>query len=220
MDTNLANIDIQGGTLDIEGNTTGLGNPTNTLTLENGTTLFFYQPTNPLNKVIVLKDGTTVNNNSGATVIVGPVTLSTNISGGPGDVSFNCGGTSLAINNVISGSGNLNKVSGGQYLYLSATNTYTGNTIVNAGWLGLVGNGSIATSPNIILNGTKVDATLRADQTFTLASGQILTGTNNGVQGILVASAGSTILPGGTNNVGTLTVSSRHHFGWQSHHGH
>ena len=209
VDTNMANIDLQSGTLDIEGNTTGLGNPTNTLTVETGATLFFYQPTNQLNKVFVMKDGSWIQNSSGATALIGPVILSTNISGGPGDVNFNCGGTSLAFSNVISGPGNLNKVNGGQYLFLSATNTYTGNTVVNSGWLALVGNGSIATSPNIIINNNnKIDATFRTDKTFTLASDQTLSGTNSGIQGILVASAGSMIVPGGSNNVSTLTVSS------------
>ena len=208
VDTNLANIDLQSGTLDIEGNTTGLGNPTNTLTVETGATLFFWQPTNQLNKVFVMQDGSWFQNGSGATAIIGPVTLNTNASGGPGDVNFNCGGTSLSFSNVISGPGNLNKVNSGQYLFLAATNTYTGNTVVNAGWLALVGNGSITASPNIILNNNKIDATFRTDKTFTLAGGQTLTGTNGGIQGTLVASAGSVIVPGGTNNVSTLTVSS------------
>lgn len=208
VDTNLANIDLRSGTLDIEGNTTGLGNPTNTLTVETGATLYFWQPTNKLNKVFVMKDGSWFQNGSGATAVVGPVILSTNISGGSGDVNFNCGGSSLAFSNVISGPGNLKKLNGGQYLFLSATNTYTGNTVITAGWLALVGNGSIATSANIILTNTKVDATFRTDKTFTLTSGQTLIGVNGGIQGILVASAGSLILPGGTNSVGTLTVSS------------
>jgi len=208
VDTNLADIDVQSGTLDIEGNTTGLGNPTNALTVETGATLFFWQPTNQLNKKFVMQDGAWFDNESGATVVVGPVALSTNASGGPGDVNFNCGGSSLAFSNVISGPGNLNKLNGGSYLFLSATNTYTGNTVVDAGWLALVGNGSIATSPNIVLNNNSVDATFRMDSTFTLAGGQTLTGTNSGIQGILVASLGSVITPGGTNNIGILTVSS------------
>jgi len=208
VDPNLANIDLQGGTLDIEGNTTGLGNPTNTLTVENGATLFFYQPTNKLNKVFVMQDGSTFDNSSGATAVIGPVLLNTNASGGPADVTFDCGGSSLAFSNVISGPGNLNKSGGGSYLYLSATNTYTGNTFVTAGWIALVGNGSIAGSSNIVLDYTKVDATFRTDKTFNLASGQTLSGTNSGIQGFLITSPGSTIMPGGIGYVDTLTVSS------------
>ena len=208
VDTNLANIDLQSGTLDIEGNTTGLGNPTNTFTVENGATLFFYQPTNRLNKMFVMQDGSTFDNNSGATAVIGPVLLNTNASGGPGNITFNCGGSSLAFSNVISGPGNLLKAGGGSYLFLAGTNTYTGSTVVTAGWLALAGNGSIAGSSNIVLNYTRIDATFRTDKTFTLTGGQTLSGTNSALQGFLVTSPGSTLLPGGNGYVDTLTVSS------------
>jgi fibronectin-binding autotransporter adhesin len=209
VDTNLADIHVVSGTLDIEGNTTGIGNPTNTLTVESGATLFFYTTTNLLNKRFVMNDGSWFQNSSGATTVVGPVTLNTNASGGAGNVSFNCGGTSLAFSNAISGPGNLLKMNGGNYLFLSATNTYTGNTIVDSGWIGLVGGGSIAASPVLTLNGTAIDATRRTDHTLTLAANQTLNGVSGSVVGLLVVGAGATVSPGtDAQPLSTLTVQS------------
>ena len=56
----------------------------------------------------------------------------------------------LMVNGVVQGGGSLTKAGAG-VLALSATNTYTGNTTVNAGTLALTNNGSLASSPNIIV---------------------------------------------------------------------
>ena len=60
VDPALGNIDVQNGILSIEAATTGLGDPTKTLTVESGAELSLYQATNQFNKHIVLNgDGPT-----------------------------------------------------------------------------------------------------------------------------------------------------------------
>jgi hypothetical protein len=81
----------------------------------------------------------------------------------------------------------------------------------------LVGNGSIANSANItmygIVSGQRyagyIDVLGRVDQTLTLASGQTLRGDNGSfINGSLIATAGSTVTPGGANNVQYTSVSN------------
>src|SRR5262249_43671953 len=124
-----ADIEVRAGVLSVEKTTTSLGNPSNTLSVSNGATLQFYQVSNVLNKVLVLKDGATVFNNNGTNTFGGPVTLQ-------GSNSFNAGGVWLKLTNVLNGPGSLVKI-GTSLLFLSASNTYIGNTLVNAGTLAL-----------------------------------------------------------------------------------
>ena len=87
------------------------------------------------------------------------LTLSGSITSGGGSQTLTAAGPgNVAVTSAIAnGSGQLAvKVNGGN-LTLTAGNTYTGNTIINAGTLALSGSGSIA-SPNIIVgNGAKFD---------------------------------------------------------------
>jgi autotransporter-associated beta strand protein len=69
------------------------------------------------------------------------------------DSTINVSGTSLAITNVVSGSGGLTKTGSG-ILQLDAVNTYTGETTVDAGTLKLGANASIAESDRVTVNGT------------------------------------------------------------------
>ncbi|MDF2116602.1 autotransporter-associated beta strand repeat-containing protein [Roseiarcaceae bacterium H3SJ34-1] len=99
------------------------------------------------------------------------------------DPTFDTGPGNITLSGVISGAGDLSKVGAG-VLTLTGTNTYTGNTFVNAGTLEV--NGSIATS---LLT--------------TVASGATLSGT--GTVGPINALDGSTISPGNAANpYGTL----------------
>ena len=78
VDPALANIDVVGGTFDYEGNTSGLGNPTNTVTVETGAMLELWNASNALNKVIVLTNGAyLLNSGSGipSNNIIGPLIL-------------------------------------------------------------------------------------------------------------------------------------------------
>jgi fibronectin-binding autotransporter adhesin len=208
LDTNLANITIEPNiTLGVIGAST-FGNPANTLTISSNSSLEFYNDGSAsplLNKQVLILNGGTLENGGGTTIDLGPVVLGVNA----GDVcGFNIGGTSLSVSNVISGPGSLFKLSSGSPLYLGATNTYTGSTIVSNGVLALTGYGSIASSSSItVTNGGIVDASARVDQTLTLASGQTLQGSGT-INGNLVVATGATISPGGLNAIGTLTVTN------------
>jgi autotransporter-associated beta strand protein len=109
------------------------------------------------------------------------------------------------VNNLISGSGSLAQ-NGSGAVALSAANTYTGNTTINAGALALAGSGSIGASTLIaVSSGTLLDVSGRVDQTLTLNSGQTLIGSGS-INGNVNALASSTLNPGDT--IGTLTVQS------------
>jgi len=88
--------------------------------------------------------------------------------------------------------GGLTKLDTGT-LALTATNTYTGNTVVGAGTLALAGNGSISNSASISLNGSTLDASGRSDGTLTVAAAQTLSG-NGTMAGNLILNG--TISPG------------------------
>ena len=112
---------------------------------------------------------------------------------------------SLTVANFISGTGTLAK-NGTGTLTVSGANTYTGDTVINGGTLALSGSGAIVGSTNIaIASGAVLDASGRIDGTLALANGQTLRG-NGAVQGSLTASVGSTVSPG--QSVGVLTVTN------------
>jgi fibronectin-binding autotransporter adhesin len=200
VDPTLGNVTISGGTLDFEGNTTSLGDPTKTVTIQSNAALFFFNATNHLNKNIQLNGGGTITNDSGTNFVAGLVTLSGT------NCNFVIGGSSLTMSGAIGGSGTLVK-SGPDNLVLAAANGYSGGTLVNSGSLVLSGTATIANSPTIIIaSGATLDATGRGDLTLTLASGQTLYGTGTN-KGNLVVGPGATVSPGpGSNVVGTLTV--------------
>jgi autotransporter-associated beta strand protein len=112
----------------------------------------------------------------------------------------------VTVNNTITGTGAL-VVSGGSAV-LGASDSYAGNTSVNAGSLALVGAGMIANQAviNVASNAT-LDVSARSDGTLTLASGQTLSGAGT-VVGIVSASAGATVAPGSASATGKLTVTS------------
>jgi autotransporter-associated beta strand protein len=113
---------------------------------------------------------------------------------GPGYVTF-APETSrtITLDGSFSGVGDV-VIAGPGAVAMSASNTYTGNTIINEGTLAMTGSGTIA-SPNLILNS---DATLDASghsTTFTLDIGQTLT------------NSGSVALLRGDINSGSGTIS-------------
>ncbi len=117
----------------------------------------------------------------------------------PGAVTFNNSLTNYTINANIGGAGSLIKF-GSATVALTGTNTYTGNTTINAGTL-MVTNGGSINSPNATLNiGPDVN---RA--TNTLAAGGAIT-----VQTLLATN----VVSGGVSNSvftfagGTLTTSN------------
>ena len=204
-DSNLVNIYVlPGATLGVKGSTT-LGNPANAVVLSSNAFLTFYSSGGnvTLKKSVVLGDGATIQNGSGANTAWQPITLSTTGVGVAGNCTFNIGGTSLTLSNALTGPGNLLKVGTGP-LYLAGTNTYTGATFVNTGTLALKGAGSMLASPTLtVAAGATLNATARSDGTLTLAAGQTLAGRGT-VSGTLAVAAGSTIAPG--SPIGALAI--------------
>ncbi len=199
VDTALANIDVQQGEFAVQTGTTQVGNATNTITVHSNATLEVWALTKgPLNKIIVMQDGSTFFNESGTSTNAGNITLQ-------GTDTFNIGGTALKCTGTLSGPGGVAKT-GASPVYLSAANTYTGPTAVSAGTLILSGSGAISGSTNIsVSGGALLDASQRSDATLTVAAGQTLTG-NGSVNGNTVLGGGATLAPGGA--LTTLTFSN------------
>ncbi len=100
--------------------------------------------------------------------------------------------------------GGLTKLDSGT-LTLTANETYTGPTIINAGTLALSGSSSIANSTNVfVASGATFDPS--AVGTFTVGSGKMLWG-NGSLKGNFNISGGATLVPG-SNSIGTLTFSN------------
>jgi len=198
IDPALGDIDVQAGTLSLQGNMPSLGNAANNLIVFGGAILQFATVGNEINKALTLKDGGIVNNSGGANTYDGPVNLQ-------GTALFNVAGVSLLFTNVISGTGSLSKVTGTLPMSLSASNTYTGDTVISAGTLLLNGDGSISHSRSINVAAT-LDVSGRTDGALTWPGGRSLSGVGT-INGTLIASAGSTVSPGANStSIGTLSV--------------
>ncbi len=161
--------------------------------------------------------GVNITNN----VFAGPVTL----VGGIVNLNANLY-NGMIFSNVISGAGGINL----QYQSLAtfaSSNTYSGGTIVNncnaagGGYngsvLSLVGSGSINHSPSITLQGITasqafpgaLDVSGSTDGTLTLVNNQTLRGDNGSyVKGNVVATSGTTIIPGGPTNIQYMSFSN------------
>ncbi len=200
IDPALANINVQAGTLSIQGNMPLLGNANNAINVSGGATFQFLNLGNPVSKQLVLQNGAIINNNGGATTFYGPVTLQ-------GSGLFNiASGTSLTFTNVISGPGSLSQITGPGTMTLAASNTYTGDTIIGAGTLSLSEPGSLAASHSLTIGaGATLDVSGRMDQTLTLSPGQNLTGAGT-VNGNLTNATGNTVSIGSSSAIGTLQV--------------
>ncbi|HEX4120745.1 MAG TPA: autotransporter-associated beta strand repeat-containing protein [Verrucomicrobiae bacterium] len=202
VDQALSNITVEAGELGLQANMSGLGNPTNLLTVWSNATLQFYQLSNTMVKVLILSNDATVDDSSGPAVWGGPVTLNgSNIF----DVAAN-----LLIDNNVGGSGSL-LLTGGT-LVLSQSNTYSGQTIITTGTLqftndnGGATNGSIASSSLISVGGgANIDVSLLSPSTFEVFSGQTLTG-GGSILGNLAVNSGATITP--TAPGASLTVTN------------
>jgi autotransporter-associated beta strand protein len=105
----------------------------------------------------------------------------------------------------LSGNGGLVK-SGSGTLTLDLDAAYTGNTLISEGAVALGGSGAISGSAQItVATNATLNVSARSDQTLTLNSGQMLTGSGS-VLGNISVSSGATVAPG--DAVGVLTVQS------------
>ncbi len=194
-DIGVGNIDIQQGLLGFRF-TIGMGISSDTVTVEPGAEIAFYQLTNSiLNKQMVMNGNATMfsGGNGGSptsNTFVGPVTLN-------GTNSIQTTGFPLNLAGAISGAGGY-LLTGVGPLYLTGTNTYTGPTILGAGGTSIIlgPNGSInntaliymTPSSNTVLNAS-------APGSFALGSGQTLEGSGS-IIGNATANAGSSIIVG------------------------
>ncbi len=160
---------------------------------------------------LIFEDGASLQTyyNSGNNTISNQVTLN-------GVAHLVLGDHSESFYNVMSGAGGFVLDYYNNSVVLSASNTYSGPTIIgssgNNPQVVLTGNGSISHSSLIFFGGTNansthLDASGRSDSTLTLTSGQTLGGIG-AVAGNLVESAGATIAPAGTNTTIGITAGS------------
>ena len=121
--------------------------------------------------------------------------------------SLGNGGGVEIFNGIISGAFGLTNLGVGANL-LSATNTYSGSTVVAQGTLALTNTGSITNSTNItVAFGATLDASQRVDQTLALASNQTLNVIGTVLGNNLTAGAGSSVSVGPTGQVsGNITA--------------
>jgi autotransporter-associated beta strand protein len=205
-DNNLENVDVQAGNFAIQTSSTQFGDPNGFITVHTNAVLDVWALTAGLNKNIWLQDGGEIYSESGSTTISGTVTLTNNAANtAPGTgICNNNSGTTLIVNSVVQGPGNLLKTGAGNTT-LTAANTYTGNTTIGAGTLALTGSGTITTSPTItVAAGAILDAS--AVMPLVLPSGQTLQGSGT-VIGDLTVGAGANLNPGSPNAIGLFTNS-------------
>jgi len=147
--------------------------------------------------------GTTISN--GSLIISGAGSLGRGAYAGnltnDGSFTFNSA-ANQTLSGIISGTGALMQDGSGT-LTLSAGNTYSGNTVVNAGTLAVSGTGSIANSANLILG---AGATLNIAEVagFNVVGGQSLSG--RGIVNGAVTVNG--VLSPGDTGVGTLVFNN------------
>ncbi len=184
VDPALADIDIQAGTFAVQNNTGQLGDPAHTIYVRSGATLsLFNLNLNPLNKIINATNTATITNESGSSLIIGPVSIL-------GKITFGVT-NSLSISNIDQ---------------FTAAGAVTNITKTGNGTLTLISN-SLPSSTLIDIVAGTIDINQQSTgPTLTLGSGQVLRGNGN-LAGSLQANAGSTVAPGEATN-GVLTVSN------------
>ncbi len=217
VSTNFGNINILQGIVSYESSSaTGFGDPTKTIFIGSGAGFALGAP-NPFSKQIIASNNATIYSYAGGSVLSTPVTL----VGGTVTINANYF-NAITFSNVLSGPAGIN-ISYNSPVTFAAANTYTGPTYVSdcnaapGSVLHLVGNGSINNSSGIQLQGTQsgqayaggLDVSGRTDGTLTLVNGQTLRGDNGSyVNGSVVATTGTTITPGGLNNIQFFNVSN------------
>jgi fibronectin-binding autotransporter adhesin len=184
VDAELANIDVQAGLFALQGATSSLGNPTNTLSVQAGATLSFFDTATPWDKRFALSGNGTVAsllNYNGANTVAGPVTLNGNcvMSCVPPDRGAP---VALSLNGPMGGTGSLIKT-GHDKLILAGTNNYAGTTTVSDGTL-------------------QVDGVLSTGSGVIVAGGAL--GGNGNINVNVTVQAGGTLSPGAS--AGKLTV--------------
>lgn len=179
--TSVANIEINQGTLRVQGNADALGGAGTTVTIgASGSENAILQYTGS-NVTYTTKAGIVVGSGSSGTKTIlnggtdnvenTAITLNDNVTIDD-SVSFTLGG-------VISGSGGLTKTNSGTTT-LTGANTYSGTTTVSAGTLQISGAGSLSTSSAVVNNANLIYGTTTASDTYGLSSSTTGTGSLTG----------------------------------------
>lgn len=201
-DIGVGNIDIQQGLLGFE-YTIGMGNSGDSVTVEPGATLGFYQLSSNsiLNKQMVLNGNATLQSGGGTGTsnnFAGPISLI-------GTNSITTSIYPLNLSGAITGTGGFT-VSGTGPLILGGDDTYSGPTIITANSvMALASGGSIPNTSLVYLtpgSNTVIDAS--GAGSLTLSSGQTLEGSGD-IIGSVTANSGSSIIAG-TNGITYGTI--------------
>jgi autotransporter-associated beta strand protein len=195
----VSDILVSQGTLGFQ-YTIGMGDPSKTITMMPGGTFGIWHAVTPLTKQVVLTNGTLYSDGEVGTsnVLTGAITL-----GGTNTIQVNTG--SLNLLGALGGTGGFQKTSPGP-LYLSAPNSYSGVTLINAGSIVLAPGASIASSSLIsVATNTVLDTSLVGG--LNLGSGKTLAGSGS-VTGNVAAASSSQIAPGTATAAGTLTFNN------------
>ncbi len=199
VDPMLADIDIQGGKLDYEGTTTGLGNPSNTVTIETGASLLLLNAVNPLNKHIQIAGDGTVESSTSANTITGPILL----NGGDSLCQFQVDGNSiLNLNGPITGNGSLNKTIGTGTLNLNGTNSFSSSIISGVGTLNINGDDSAVASTTTLIGGT-LNLNRILGGPIATSAGSTLSGSGTSFG---LVDVGGNLTPGGAGLAGTFSA--------------
>jgi len=217
VSTNFGSIIILQGNVSYESsNPNGFGDPTKPIYIGSGAGFALGAP-NPFSKLIIASNNATIYCYSGGSVLASPVLL----TGGTITINANYF-NAITFSNVLSGPAGVT-ISYNSPVTFAAPNTYTGNTYVQdcnsspGSVLHLTGNGSFTNSPTIQLQGIisgqaypgGLDVSGRVDGTLTLVNSQTFRGDNGSfVNGSVVATAGTTLTPGGLNNIQYFNVSN------------
>jgi fibronectin-binding autotransporter adhesin len=195
----VGDILVSQGTLGFQ-YTIAMGDPSKTISVMPGGTFGIWHVPSVLNKQVVLTNGTLYSDGEVGTsnVLTGAITL-----GGTNTIQVNTG--SLNLLGALSGSGGFQKTSPGP-LYLSAANSYSGVTLINAGSIVLAPGSSIASSSVIsIATNSVLNASLVGG--LNLGNGKTLAGSGS-VTGNVAAASGSQIAPGTALAAGTLSFNN------------
>lgn len=200
IDPNLGNVDVRQGLISYEQATTGLGNPANTLSVENGASFQFYNATNQLNKNIVLNGGL-IRDYAGNATNLGPVTL----NAGNWTNTFDCL-AALTLMGPVGGNGGFTKIDGST-LILTASNNWTGPVTISSGTLQVDTNGTSGFIPPVLVTNNGNITFQRSDATASFSGTISGTGSviNNG-SGTLTLTTANTYVGGTTLTLGSTTV--------------
>lgn len=199
------NININQGILSFEVNSAVNG--TGTITVNSNATLAHFRlASGAMTRPIVINAGAIQNlATTGAdSVNDSPITLKANST-----LIGSTAANAIILNGIInetSGSFGLTKTGAGAFV-MTANNTYSGSTVINAGTLALTGNGSISNSTSIALTtGGSLDVSGLSINPWVLNANQTLSGSGI-VTGTVNTVSSATVAPGSASAVGVLNVS-------------